>query len=65
MSEGPQARVEALRAELDRHSRLYHVLDEPEITDAEYDQLFRELVDLEAAHPELQTLELTNAACRW
>ncbi|HEY6469015.1 MAG TPA: NAD-dependent DNA ligase LigA [Candidatus Dormibacteraeota bacterium] len=57
MSEDPQARVEALREELDRHSRLYHVLDAPEITDAEYDRLFRELVDLEAAHPELQTLD--------
>jgi DNA ligase (NAD+) len=48
-------RVAALRAELEHHSRQYHVLDTPEITDAEYDRLFRELVDLEAAHPELQT----------
>ncbi|MGA7989773.1 MAG: NAD-dependent DNA ligase LigA [Candidatus Dormiibacterota bacterium] len=48
-------RVLALRAELEHHSRLYHVLDNPEITDAEYDRLFRELVDLESAHPELQT----------
>ena len=48
-------RVLALRTELERHSRLYHVLDAPEITDAEYDQLFRELVDLESAYPELQT----------
>ncbi len=31
------------------------MLDDPEITDAEYDRLFRELIDLEAAHPELQT----------
>jgi DNA ligase (NAD+) len=50
-------RVEALRKELDRHSRLYHVLDAPEITDAEYDHLFRELVDLESAFPELQTAD--------
>jgi DNA ligase (NAD+) len=48
-------RVLALRRELERHSRLYHVLDSPEITDAEYDHLFRELVDLESAYPELQT----------
>ena len=48
-------RAQALRAELEHHSRQYHVLDAPEITDAEYDRLFRELVDLEAAHPELQT----------
>ena len=48
-------RAQALRAELEHHSRQYHVLDAPEITDAEYDRLFRELVDLEANHPELQT----------
>ena len=48
-------RVQALRTELDRHSRLYHVLDAPEITDAEYDHLFRELVDIESAYPDLQT----------
>jgi len=48
-------RAQALRAELEHHSRQYHVLDAPEITDAEYDRLFRELVDLEAAYPELQT----------
>jgi DNA ligase (NAD+) len=50
-------RVDALRVELEHHSRQYHVLDAPEITDAEYDRLFRELVDLESAYPELQTLE--------
>lgn len=54
-AEKARERVEALRKELDRHSRLYHVLDAPEITDAEYDHLFRELVDLESAFPELQT----------
>jgi DNA ligase (NAD+) len=48
-------RVRALRKELEYHSRRYHVLDKPEITDAEYDHLFRELVDLESAFPELQT----------
>jgi len=55
MSEEARKRVEALRAELEHHSRQYHVLDTPEITDAAYDRLFRELVDLEADHPELQT----------
>src|SRR5580704_9314160 len=50
-----EERVLALRKELDYHSRQYHVLDAPEITDAEYDRLFRELVDLEAEHPELLT----------
>jgi DNA ligase (NAD+) len=48
-------RVVALRTELERHSRLYHVLDAPEISDFEYDHLFRELVDIESAYPELQT----------
>jgi DNA ligase (NAD+) len=42
-----------LAAEIERHLRLYHVEDRPEITDAEYDALFRELQDLERAHPEL------------
>src|SRR6202790_3658438 len=55
--EKARERVQALRKELDRHSRLYHVLDTPEITDAEYDHLFRELVDLESAFPALQTAD--------
>src|ERR1039457_3989261 len=50
-------RVMALREELEHHSRQYHVLDAPEITDAEYDRLFRELVDLESAYPNLQTAD--------
>jgi len=53
--EQAQDRVQALRKELEHHSRQYHVLDAPEITDADYDRLFRELVDLESAHPDLQT----------
>ena len=48
-------RVERLRAEIRRHDYLYHVLDRPEIPDAEYDKLFRELVSLEAQYPELVT----------
>jgi DNA ligase (NAD+) len=55
MSDDARDRVAALRAQLEHHSRQYHVLDAPEITDAEYDHLFRELLDLEEAHPELQT----------
>ncbi|MDO8350905.1 MAG: NAD-dependent DNA ligase LigA, partial [Gallionella sp.] len=51
------ARVAQLRAEIERHNRLYYVLDEPTIPDAEYDQLFRELQSLEAQHPELLTLD--------
>ncbi|MBG0789258.1 MAG: NAD-dependent DNA ligase LigA [Desulfovibrionaceae bacterium] len=46
-------RVASLREQLDYHNHRYYVLDDPEITDAEYDVLFRELSALEAAHPEL------------
>src|SRR5208283_3388869 len=45
--------AEALRAELRRHEHLYYVLDQPEISDAEYDALMRRLRELEEAHPEL------------
>ena len=46
-------RVEALRDELRRHERLYYVESRPEITDAEFDGLMRELMALEEEHPEL------------
>ena len=49
----PAARAAELRAELARHDHLYYVLAQPAISDAEYDRLFRELRDLESAHPEL------------
>lgn len=48
-------RVASLRQTLEYHNYRYHVLDAPEIPDAEYDRLFRELQDLEARHPELQS----------
>ena len=51
----PAARAEQLRAQIDEANHRYHVLDEPTITDAEYDQRMRELEALEAAHPELRT----------
>jgi DNA ligase (NAD+) len=52
---GAEKRAEELRAELDRHNRLYYVLDEPEIGDDEYDELLNELREIEAEHPELRT----------
>lgn len=50
-----ERRIADLRAEIRRHDHLYYVLDRPEITDAEYDLLYRELVKLETAHPDLAT----------
>ena len=54
-SDDATARIAALRREIDEHNYRYHVLDAPVIADAEYDSLFRELVALEAAHPEYIT----------
>ncbi len=48
------ARAAALREIINHHAYLYYVLDRPEIDDAEYDALFRELQTLEAEHPELR-----------
>lgn len=50
-----QQRAAALRAELAHHNHLYYVLDAPEIPDAEYDRLFRELQQLEQTYPALRT----------
>ncbi|MDE0701257.1 MAG: NAD-dependent DNA ligase LigA [Acidimicrobiaceae bacterium] len=52
-STDPARRVAELRASLARHVEAYYERDSPEIPDAEYDRLLRELEDLEAAHPEL------------
>jgi DNA ligase (NAD+) len=50
-----EKRLRELREAIERHNRLYYVEDAPEITDAEYDRLFRELNELEGRHPELRT----------
>src|SRR5579871_6540025 len=47
--------IEKLRDQLRHHEHLYYVLDQPEITDAEYDRLMRRLQDLEKQHPDLLT----------
>jgi DNA ligase (NAD+) len=51
----PQQQIEQLRRELWRHRYLYYVLAQPEVDDSKYDALERELLRLEAAHPELVT----------
>ncbi|MBL0143140.1 MAG: NAD-dependent DNA ligase LigA [Betaproteobacteria bacterium] len=47
--------IAQLRREIERHNHLYYVLDAPEISDAEWDTMFKELQALEASHPELVT----------
>src|SRR5947209_8631194 len=51
----PASEIGRLREQLRRHEHLYYVLDRPEMSDAEYDQLMRRLQALEAEHPELAT----------
>ncbi len=53
--------LEALRENLRRHEYLYYVLDQPKISDAEYDALMRRLQKLEADHPDLVTPDSPNA----
>ena len=47
------ARIGELRQKIEYHNYLYYVKDDPEISDSEYDRMFRELSELERAHPEL------------
>ena len=54
-AKSPARELEKLRDEIRRHEELYYVLDSPEISDHEYDQLMEHLQDLEKAHPELIT----------
>jgi DNA ligase (NAD+) len=48
-----RAEIDSLREQINHHNHLYYVLDNPELTDAEYDALMRRLETLEAEHPEL------------
>lgn len=52
MADQVAARIEELRRQLEYHNWRYYVLDDPVITDGEYDRMLRELQSLEAAHPE-------------
>jgi len=55
VSAPPEARAAALREQIEHHNRLYYSLDEPEISDDQYDALLDELRSIEAANPELRT----------
>jgi DNA ligase (NAD+) len=52
---GVQQRLDELRERVDHHLYRYHVLDDPEVSDAEYDRLFDQLKELEEEHPDLVT----------
>jgi DNA ligase (NAD+) len=57
MKDSLSKRVQELRQELEHHEYLYYVLDQPKVSDAEFDGLMRELRELEDAHPELRTAD--------
>src|SRR5260221_7835947 len=52
-----EKKIEALREKIRHHEHLYYVLDQPEISDAEFDALMRQLQQLEAEHPGLITAD--------
>jgi len=54
MSDAARKKIRALSEQLNEHLYRYHVLDDPSISDAEYDALFKQLEQLEAKHPDLQ-----------
>ncbi len=57
MKRKPEDRSASLREQIDEANYRYYVLDDPEITDGEYDALLRELLELESKYPELRTPE--------
>src|ERR1051326_8092897 len=54
-AKGVQRQMDELRDKIRYHEHRYYVLDDPEISDAEFDRLMQELKGLEAEHPELVT----------
>jgi DNA ligase (NAD+) len=56
-SRNPRKRIEELRKLVDYHLYRYHILDDPEISDAEFDKLWDGLLELERQHPDLQTAD--------
>jgi DNA ligase (NAD+) len=61
MTKDTKARILELRQILNEHNFLYHVVNAPKISDAEYDKLFQELVQLEKLHPELADVNSPTA----
>ena len=57
MEQGAAERLEGLREQIRLHAHRYYVLDDPIISDGEYDELFRQLLEIEARHPELVTAD--------
>ncbi|NIK43692.1 NAD-dependent DNA ligase LigA [Xanthomonas arboricola] len=57
VSPDPAQRIDALRHRIEDANYRYHVLDEPQMADVDYDRLMRELEALEAAHPELASAD--------
>ena len=57
MSDRPDDRIRELRDLIDYHNTRYYVLDDPEISDAEYDRLLRELIEWEQRYPDLVTAD--------
>lgn len=57
MARSIETQIKDLRDQIRYHEHRYYVLDDPEISDSEFDQLMRRLVDLERAHPELVTAD--------
>ena len=57
MEQGAAERLEGLREQIRLHAHRYYVLDDPIISDGEYDELFRQLLAIEARHPELVTAD--------
>ena len=55
VTEAIKKRVEKLREEIEYHNHRYYVLDQPEVSDAQYDRMMRELEKLEEEHPELRS----------
>ncbi len=51
----PKQEIDELKTQINEHNYRYHVLDDPKVSDAEFDRLFRRLVELEGRHPELAT----------